>query len=1019
MRPIRLTMTAFGPYAGREIVDFTVAMDAGIFGIYGDTGAGKTTIFDGISFALFGESSGAERSAEDMISHHAGATALTEVELVFELGEERYVIHRVPSQTRAANRGAGTAHQPHEAYLFKATGMALDEITPDHRGAVLAEKKVKAVDGMIEELLGYNAAQFRQIVLLPQGDFRKILTASSDERSPILKRLFDVQLYEGFVERIKRQAANLRQEIHDERLKRETLLNHETEDAFRADTAKDKAAIDAINGRIESLETTLADHREALAAAEALSQKFSDLEDAKRDKTTLEGRGQQIENLRARSKRARIAATLMPLEKAEAGARSNHTDAATAYAAAEDKLAAADTARTAARNALSRATENAPRREAADRKVQELDRWKTTLDQTSELKNDLTEKTDAVAGANNQALAAKQAADDAGEQLGALRALQKLQPGHDKALSDAAAQLVDLQREAEVLGDYEKAVTRRDQQKEKVGALAEAHQRTAAHLQSCTATFASAEQDLTDIQALHVARKLRDNEPCPACGSTHHPAPATGDSSRQGRHEAFDTAQKALELAKAAEQEARSALRSAEDLLEDRERALADHSAPARSRETLLPLLAAAAEKKAALDADDRFANLADRLNEAETTASDAVRFHEEAKQALLDSKAEMSTVQTKLDAMLREVPVAYREANHLTDALGAAVAERDELAKMHQAALDADKETAVALAAASEGRIGAETALARARDILEDAGSTLANGLANAGLSAELFQSAKTDLDQVDELETAVKDHEQSLAANTDRLKRLEAEIGEREHPDMDGLKEKVSGFATELETNQNERTRLQTELNRKAAVLQSVEKISEKIASLEERYAPLGEIANLVNGNNDRKVRLPDFAIAAMFDEVLVAANLRLGPMSSNRYQLHRPEEVSGGVSKRGLDIAVHDANTEKSRSTRTMSGGEGFQASLALALGLSDVVQQNSGGIRLDAIFIDEGFGTLDDETLNIALETLYSLTNEMRAVGLISHTEQVKTLITAGFDVEVTPTGSHIHSRTEAH
>jgi hypothetical protein len=114
----------------------------------------------------------------------------------------------------------------------------------------------------------------------------------------------------------------------------------------------------------------------------------------------------------------------------------------------------------------------------------------------------------------------------------------------------------------------------------------------------------------------------------------------------------------------------------------------------------------------------------------------------------------------------------------------------------------------------------------------------------------------------------------------------------------------------------------------------------------------------------------------------------------MSSNRYQLHRPEEVSGGVSKRGLDIAVHDANTEKSRSTRTMSGGEGFQASLALALGLSDVVQQNSGGIRLDAIFIDEGFGTLDDETLNTALETLYSLTNEMRAVGLISHTEQVK-------------------------
>lgn len=248
--------------------------------------------------------------------------------------------------------------------------------------------------------------------------------------------------------------------------------------------------------------------------------------------------------------------------------------------------------------------------------------------------------------------------------------------------------------------------------------------------------------------------------------------------------------------------------------------------------------------------------------------------------------------------------------------------------------------------------------------------------------------------------------------------MKRLEAEIGERERPNVDALTGKVSSSAKELEADQNERTRLQTELNRKTGVLQTVEKITANIVSLEKRYAPLGEISNLVNGNNERKVRLPDFAIAAMFDEVLVAANLRFGPMSNERYQLHRPEEIAGGVSKRGLDIAVHDANTEKSRSTKTLSGGEGFQASLALALGLSDVVQQNSGGIKLDAIFIDEGFGTLDDETLNTALETLHSLTNEMRVVGLISHTEQVKTLITAGFDIEVTPTGSHIHSRAEA-
>lgn len=1017
MRPIRLTMTAFGPYAGTEVVDFTAALDAGIFGIYGDTGAGKTTIFDGMSFALFGESSGAERSAEDMISHHASATALTEVELVFELGEERYVIHRVPSQTRAATRGSGTAQQSHEAYLFKATGLALEEIKEVHRGDILAEKKVKSVDALIEELLGYNADQFRQIVLLPQGEFRKILTASSDERSPILKRLFDVRLYEGFVEKIKRQAAGLRQEIHDERLKRDTLLNHETEEAFRADADKDKAAVGVLDARLDALGKALADHRKVLASAEALSEKFKNLEDAKRDKADLDAQRQQIDQQRSRSKQARIAERLIPLERAVASERDDHAKAVKVRDAAEETFTEAETARKAAQQALARTTEATPQREAAANKVQELERWKATLDQTEGLKQSLTEKAGAVTSATTIESDAKQAAENAGEQLDALRALQKQQPDHDKAVSDSATHLAALQREAEILGEYEKAATKRNQQKETVDGLSEAHQKSTSHLQTCETAFANAERDLTDIQALHVARKLHDGEPCPACGSLDHPAPATGDPSRLGRHEAFEAAQEALELAKTAEQEAKSTYSSGQALLTDRQNALADLPEPGRNSETLLPILTAQTEKKVALDSDTRFVNLAERLTEAETQSATAKRIHEDAKQALSDRKTELSNGQTQLDAILREVPKALREANHLTSALETAIAERDRLTQTHQAALDADKETAVSLAAAEQERVGTKKTLARASEVLEKASKALADGLAAAELSDKVFQSAKSDIGQLEDLETTIRGHEQSLAANADRLKRLKIEIGERGRPDVEALADKVSTSAKELEADQNERTRLQTELNRKVGVLKTVEKVSAKIVSLEKSYAPLGEISNLVNGNNDRKVRLPDFAIAAMFDEVLVAANLRLGPMSNDRYQLHRPEETVGGVSKRGLDIAVHDANTEKSRSTKTLSGGEGFQASLALALGLSDVVQQNSGGIKLDAIFIDEGFGTLDDETLNTALETLHSLTNEMRAVGLISHTEQVKTLITAGFDIEVTPTGSHIHSRSE--
>ncbi|MEQ8783423.1 MAG: hypothetical protein RIE06_27485 [Roseibium album] len=190
-----------------------------------------------------------------------------------------------------------------------------------------------------------------------------------------------------------------------------------------------------------------------------------------------------------------------------------------------------------------------------------------------------------------------------------------------------------------------------------------------------------------------------------------------------------------------------------------------------------------------------------------------------------------------------------------------------------------------------------------------------MVDGLSKAGLGDEDFASAKRDVDRLEDLEAAIREYDENVAANVDRVRRLEEEIGDRERPDVKVERAKVAESAEGLEKDRSECTRLQTELNRKNDVLMDVNKISVEIASLEERYRPLDEISNLVNGNNERKVRLPDFAIAAMFDKVLAAANLRLGPMSNGRYQLHRPAESTGCMKKRGLDIAVHDANTERS--------------------------------------------------------------------------------------------------------
>lgn len=1016
MRPIRLTLNAFGPYAGREVVDFTAALDAGIFGIYGDTGAGKTTIFDGIAFALFGQSSGAERASDDMLSDYADPREITEVELVFDLGEKRYVVRRIPRQERASNRGEGTTSQAHEAYLFDATGLTLDKITQDSSGEILSEKKTSLVDPMIRDLLGYDAAQFRQIVLLPQGEFRKILTANSDDRAPILKRLFDVSFYENFMQKIRTQAANMHREIKDERLVRNTKLEGLTEQELKDDIASRDKSIGELGEKLNALAKQAGTRQKALTEGETLLAKFTSLSDAKKDEGELKSNTETIKAYQARVAVARAAQSVLPAETLRDRTNQDLVGASKLKTDADTALGLASTAHDAAIAELGRVAKQKPQRDDAAAMVQKFERWGGILEKAILLQRPVDEATQAQQRAETAEMGAMDAEAAARQELDDIHALERALPVHTNAISDAKTNLAALEREAEITGQYAACLLKRNQQATNLASLIEDHKKADSYLTDCQEAFSRAEQELTDIQALHVARKLSAGEPCPACGSTEHPDPATGDPERLGRHENFEATEQSRNEAAETERAAKGLVVTGEAILAERQQELDGLTKPERSRETLVPLLEAARDTKQELESDTRFNDLADRLAKAESASNDALKAREEASKAVGLQKQAVSNAQTALTTTLAEVPEEWRNLPTLTEGLSTARAEQSRLERENTSAIDAEKNAALQLASAKEGQRNAVTTLSKVEIASKQAKEELSKSLAASKLSDESYQSGKSDVAHLEELEAAIQSHTNQIASNKDRLERLIAEIGDQEHPDIEALKVAAKACTDELDIGRSEQARLTSELARKNQVLTTVTTLSGKIAELEEKYAPLGEIAGLVNGDNDLKVRLPDFAIAAMFDEILDASNQRLGPMTNHRFQLHRPVEKTGGRSKRGLDIAVFDANTEKSRSTASLSGGEGFQASLALALGLSDVVQQNSGGIKLDAIFIDEGFGTLDQETLDTALETLCSLTGEMRAVGLISHTEQVKNLITEGFDIEVTPSGSHIHART---
>ena len=338
MRPIKLTLSAFGPYGGTETVDFREATDAGLFGIYGPTGSGKSSIFSAIAFALFGEGAKEEQGIGTMRSDFAPDDLLTEVSLQFELGTKRYYVRRIPDQMRPKTKGEGFTAQSHAAWLFDVSDIAIDDVGPDCCGSPLAERKVGAVLSHVEGLLGYGAQQFRQIVLLPQGRFERFLVSNSKDRLEILRELFDVSLYRRLTEKLKADAANVRREIEDGyRLHGNRL---QTEGFNSSDELNDGIALaleryEFAQLAVSETATVLAVANKAYAAAEEQEKRFVEVEAASAALKQLEGQGLTFEAMRTRKSRAELARRISDLDATVADAQRRYRAAIEAHSNAE------------------------------------------------------------------------------------------------------------------------------------------------------------------------------------------------------------------------------------------------------------------------------------------------------------------------------------------------------------------------------------------------------------------------------------------------------------------------------------------------------------------------------------------------------------------------------------------------------------------------------------------------------------------------------------------------------------
>ena len=911
MRPLRLTLSAFGPYAAQTTLDLEKLGKGGLYLITGDTGAGKTTLFDAITYALYDHSSSGIREGSMLRCKYADDKTPTFVELEFEVHGVRYTVRRNPEYQRPKARGEGMTTEKADATLTY----------PDTRPPVT---KAKDVTAAVQEIIGLDYNQFSQIVLIAQGQFTKLLNASTEERSRIFRKLFRTQRYAQLQERLQAEAAALNQQRTAQNAKLDSLLGglqFSPEDP-------DAEALRALCAQtVPETALTLLD---ALTARQAAA-----LEEAGTALHTTEAQLDKVQQQLGAAAQAQRLAQQLTARQAE--------------------LAAARPALDAARAEADRHAGDAAQLDALTAQVTQAQSALAAYDALDTLCRQQTEARDAARLAAAQAHKRR-------TQLDSLNAALAAAETELSALADADTRLLALQTRSAQLAQRGEALAKLEQR------LAECqHQAKRAHKAQESYRAAAAAQDeartrqntleraFLDAQAGLLAESLTEGAPCPVCGSTHHPArallPHTAPTQAQveAARQAAAAADRQAQTASAAAQSALAAANEAKISLR-------------RDAETLLPERFTAPEGTVPLT----FALMTNVL--AEETAA-------------------LQTEQADCTAQCRQAEADCRRKAQLEADRQNKTRQRPAL---EQAAAEADRSAAAqnASADALEGQI-AERRAALPYPRRADAQAALDKLEADRSALRTGMDTAQRRLKQAEQTVAAAEAAVDALTAQqTSAQKELPARSAEE-------LTAQQTELTAARETLRSREKQLSAQLlpNRKTAA--QYRAAAEARQTLESRWQWVSALAATAGGTltSKQKIKLEAYIQMNYLDRILRYANTRLMQMTAGQYELERIG-AENQRSQSGLDLGVIDHYNGTRRSVKTLSGGESFKASLALALGLSDEVQSSAGGIRLDTLFLDEGFGSLDEESLELAIRVLSGLTEGDRLVGIISHVGALK-------------------------
>ncbi|HHP0489355.1 TPA: AAA family ATPase [Vibrio harveyi] len=1013
MKPIKLTMQAFGPFAQTETIEFDKLGTNPLFLINGPTGSGKTSILDAICFALYGETTGNERQGIQMRCDMAAPTLLTEVTLEFSLHGKSYRVIRSPEQEAPKARGEGMTVRKHTAALY--------EITDEEK---LITSKTTQVKTEVTNIIGLNETQFRQVMVLPQGKFRELLLATSKEREEIFGQLFQTDIYKKIEYALKDKASAI-SKAKDE-------FDNQIRGALQVAGVSSEAELteqrEALSVQFESVQkqeqeslAQLNALKTELQKAEALSNEFKKREQAEialkqhlEQSDAVSSRQLQLDNAKKASKVELPYVTLQSASK-------QTQELEQKVAKLSQDLTVANDAVKSKEGALQTAKEQAAQLPKLTEQQYQLEGMKGKLVEKSELEKainaGLTQKSEFEATLKKYIALKEKLTLEA----------QQGQKSLDQARVDVASigtVEAEIKQQQRLMQDLQK-LTGLNQELVKLDALTPSKQ---ASVDQAKARYVELQRSADTLelswhnaQAAVLAQRLQAGEMCPVCGSVEHPQPAQF----VGEEVTKDQVQNARNI----EREGQVALNQLNNQLEQHNIAIGQYKQ--QIEQLSVELGQNASMDLGALQAsmqqlDERLQQLSSiNLVQLEQSVN-------ELNQRCVTGEGKINDLQNQMAANESTIKVNQEQLVKLSTSLDAKysslevleqdiVAIQKQIAELNSALENAQNHLQQAVLA----KTNIESQLTTNQQWLNEALDRFSTAKANweQALQASAFEDEAQFLAcKVDEAEMQVWQQEIDAFKQTQikleqTLADLSSTLKDLALPDLEGLNVK-------LNSNQQSYVEARNQLDSTHSLFERLEKVRNDIASLhdknnklEDEYKVFGTLYDVASGKTGSRISLHRFVLGVLLDDVLIQASQRLSLMSKGRYILARKTEGFKGAAGRGLDLVVEDSYTGKTRDVATLSGGESFMAALALALGLSDVVQSYSGGIRLDTLFIDEGFGSLDPESLDLAIQTLVDLQQTGRMIGVISHVSELKEQMAQRIDVEPSRLGSTVSVKSQ--